>query len=74
VDALKQTKCKKRSKYGFASIDFDSIDVHEVKYLPSIFDNLGDGYGQIQTPCILQLLYLRSMLNFFGSECNGHYE
>ena len=34
VDALKQTKSKKESKPDSASIDFDSIEVRYVKYLP----------------------------------------
>src|SRR6202022_2032965 len=38
VDALKLTKSRKRSKSDLASIDFDSIDVREVKYLPSSFN------------------------------------
>jgi hypothetical protein len=38
VDALKVTKSRKRSKSDLASIDFDSIDVQDVKYLPSSFN------------------------------------
>jgi hypothetical protein len=35
VDALKLRKSRKTSKSDLASIDFDSIDVRDVKYLPS---------------------------------------
>ena len=38
VDALKLTKSRKRSKSDLASIDFDNIDVRNVKYLPSSFN------------------------------------
>jgi hypothetical protein len=38
VDALKLTKSRKKSKSDLASIDFDSIDVRDVKYLPSSFN------------------------------------
>jgi hypothetical protein len=39
IDALKLTKSRERSKSEFASIDFDNIDVRDVKYLPSYFNN-----------------------------------
>jgi hypothetical protein len=38
VDALKMTKSRRRSKSDLTAIDFDSIDVREVKYLPPSFD------------------------------------
>jgi hypothetical protein len=38
VDALKLTKSRKKSKLYLASIDFDTIDVREVKYLSSSFN------------------------------------
>ena len=38
VDVLKQTKSRKISKSDLASINFDSIEVRDVKYLPSSFD------------------------------------
>lgn len=38
-EALKQTKCRKCSnKFDLALVDFNSIDVCEVRYLPSSFD------------------------------------
>lgn len=40
VDALKQTKSKKESKPDFASIDFDSIEVRYVKYLPFFYGDV----------------------------------
>ena len=43
VDALQVTKSRKRSKSDLAFIDFDNIDIHDVKYLPSSFD--GDSRG-----------------------------
>jgi hypothetical protein len=39
IDALKLTKLRKRSKSEFASIDFDNIDVRDVKYLLSYFND-----------------------------------
>ena len=39
VDALKLTKSRKKSKSDLASIDFDSIDVRNVKYLSSSFND-----------------------------------
>ena len=38
VEALKLTKSKKRSKFDLTTIDFDNIDVRDVKYLPPSFD------------------------------------
>ena len=38
VDALKQTKSRKRSESNLESIDFNSIEVRDLKYLPSSFD------------------------------------
>ena len=38
VDALKMTKFRRRSKSDFTTIDFDNIDVRDVKYLPPSFD------------------------------------
>ena len=38
IDALKFTKSMKRSKSDFVFIDFDNIDVRDVKYLPFSFD------------------------------------
>ena len=38
VDALKLTKSRKKSKSYLASIDFDNIDVYDMKYLPSFFN------------------------------------
>ena len=37
VDALKFTKSRKMSKLDLAFIDFNNIDVRDVKYLPSFF-------------------------------------
>ena len=37
MDALKLTKCGKYSQSNLAIVDFKSIDVCEVHYLPSIF-------------------------------------
>lgn len=39
MDVLKQIKCRKCSKFDCASIDFDSIDVCDVMYLSTSFDN-----------------------------------
>ena len=39
VDALKLTKSRRRSKLDNTKIDFDNIDVRDVKYLPSSFDD-----------------------------------
>ena len=38
VNALKLIKYKRRSKFDLTTIDFDSIDVLDVKYLPPSFD------------------------------------
>ena len=38
VDALKMTKSRRRSKSDLIAIDFDSINVRDVKYLPLSFD------------------------------------
>ena len=38
VDALKMTKSRRRSKSDLTAIDYDSIDVRDVKYLPPSFD------------------------------------
>jgi hypothetical protein len=40
ADALKQTKCRKCPKFDCASVEFDCIDVCEVMYFPSSFDNV----------------------------------
>ena len=39
VDALKMTKSRKMSKSDLTAIDFESIDVRDVKYLPPSFDD-----------------------------------
>ena len=39
IDALRLTKSRKISKSDLASIDFDYIDVRDVKYLPSYFND-----------------------------------
>ena len=39
VDALKLTKSKKKSKSNLIFIDFDNIDVRNVKYLPYSFND-----------------------------------
>ena len=38
VDILKLTKSKERSKFDLDTIDFDTIEVHDIKYLPPYFD------------------------------------
>lgn len=38
LDALKITKCRRRSKSDLTNIDFDNIVIEDVKYLPSAFD------------------------------------
>jgi hypothetical protein len=38
VDALKIIKSRKMSKSDLTAIDFDNIDVHDIKYLPPSFD------------------------------------
>ena len=38
VDALKITKSRRRSKSNLTAIDFDTINVRDVKYLPPSFD------------------------------------
>ena len=38
VEVLKLTKSRKRSKSNLTTIDFDNIDVRDVKYLPPSFD------------------------------------
>lgn len=38
VYALKVTRFKKSSKYDPSTIDFDNIDVHDVKYFPPYFE------------------------------------
>ena len=70
VDTLKLTKSKKRSKSNPASIDFDNIDVHDVKYLPSSFD------GEIllilpPVPFGVPSTYSRSM-DGMDKMCDGH--
>jgi hypothetical protein len=45
VDALKLTKSRKRSMSDLASIDFDSIDVRGVKYLPE--NGIGYPYPRV---------------------------
>jgi len=39
LDDLNSTKPRKKLKSNFATIDFDNIEVHDVKYLPSFFDS-----------------------------------
>jgi hypothetical protein len=70
VDALKLTKSRKRSKSDLASIDFDSIDVREVKYLPSSFN--GDVLFLLP-PVALKApsTYGRSM-DGMDKMCDGH--
>lgn len=36
---IKLTKSRKRFKYDLTTLDFNNIGIHEVKYLPSSFDN-----------------------------------
>jgi hypothetical protein len=38
VDTLKMTKSKRRSKSNLTTINFDSIDIRDIKYLPPSFD------------------------------------
>lgn len=38
IDALKLTKSRRRSKSDLMTIDFDSIDLHDIKLLPPSFD------------------------------------
>ena len=38
VDTLKMTKSRRRSRSNLTAIDFDSIDVRNVKYFPPSFD------------------------------------
>jgi hypothetical protein len=38
LEALKITKCRRRSKSDLTNIDFDSIVIEDVKYLPSSFN------------------------------------
>jgi hypothetical protein len=70
VDTLKLIKSRKRSKSDLASIDFDSIDVREVKYLPSSFN--GDVFILLP-PLALKALstYGRSM-DGMDKMCDGH--
>jgi hypothetical protein len=70
VDALKQTKSRKRSKSDLASIDFDSIEVRDVKYLPSSFD--GDILFVLPpVPFGVPSAYGRSM-DGMDKMCDGH--
>lgn len=39
VNALELAKCKRRSKFDHTKIDSDNIVVHDVKYLPSYFND-----------------------------------
>jgi hypothetical protein len=70
VDALKFTKSRKRSKSDLAFIDFDNIDVRDVKYLPSSFD--GDVLF-VLPPVVLKVpnTYGRSM-DGMDKMCDGH--
>jgi hypothetical protein len=70
VDALKLIKSKKRLKSDLASIDFDSIDVSEVKYLPFSFN--GDVL-LLLSPVTLKTssTYGRSM-GGIDKMCDGH--
>lgn len=59
VIALKQTKCAKWSKLNLASIDFDNIEIHKVKYMPTslkgfflIFNFLVAFVAQRSSTCI----------------------
>jgi hypothetical protein len=70
VDALKQTKFRKRSKSDFASIDFDNIEVRDVKYMPSSFD--GDILFVLPpVPFGVPSAYGRSM-DDMDKMCDGH--
>ena len=70
VDALKMTKSKKKSKFYLTAIDFDSIDVRDVKYLPPSFDG---GVIFILPPIAVDVssTYGRSM-DGMDKMCNGH--
>ena len=70
VDALKMTKSKRRSKYDLTTIDFDTIDVCEIKYLLPSFD--GDVIF-ILSPINVDIssTYMRSM-DGMNKMCDGH--
>ena len=70
VDALKVTKSRKRSKSDLAFIDFDNIDVRDVKYLPSSFD--GDVLFVLPPVALgVSNTYGRSM-DGMDKMCDGH--
>ena len=70
VNALKMTKSKRRSKSDLTTIDFDSIDVRDVKYLPPSLD--GDVIF-ILLPIAVDVsnMYGRSM-DGMDKMCDGH--
>ena len=70
VDALKMTKSKRRSKSDLTVIDFDSIDIRDVKYLPPSFD--GDIIFILPPIAVdVSSMYGRSM-NGMDKMCDGY--
>ena len=74
LEALKITKCRRRSKFDLTNIDFDNIVIEDVKYLPSSFNGdvlfilppiktkIPDAYGKAMDG------WTRFMMGMFGVE------
>ena len=69
VDALKFTNSRKKSKLDLASIDFDKIDVRDVKYLPSFFN--GDVLFLLPHVALKVLSTYGSSMDGMDKMCDG---
>jgi hypothetical protein len=69
-NALKLTESKRRSKSELNIIDFDNIDVYDIKYLPSYFK--GDVLFMLfLVRMVVPSAYGRS-IDGMDKMCNGH--
>ena len=59
VDTLKMTKSRRMFKFNLTAIDFDSIDVHDVKYLTTSFDG--------------NVIFILHPINVDASNIYGHF-
>jgi hypothetical protein len=70
VDALKMRKSRRRSKLDLTAIDFDNIDVRDIKYLPPSFDD-DVVFILLQINVDVSSLYGHS-IDDMEKMCNGH--
>ena len=68
VDALKMIKSRRRSKFNLIAIDFDSIYIRDVKYLPRSFDVI---FILLLINVDVSSTYGRS-IDGINKMCNGH--